>query len=203
MARTQAKAKVRTNRERPLGTAIAWGVAAAFGTGLLLFAVQMAVPSSAVHNFIDLLRHNPSATLPFSQLYQDWFAKIQVEEALLVTPLSLLCGGLTLGLLAPRYAARRRVLLSGAAMAFGVLVFCLAFTWIPSVLETNLLAASQGGMVARLAAPVSYIVRQTLWVAAWTAICVLGAALGLYLRDRRLPASPGSEAASGLRAVPR
>jgi MFS family permease len=198
-----ARAKIRANRERPLGTAIGWGVAATLGMALLIFAVLMAMPGSAVHNFFDLCLHNPSATLPFSQLYQDWSAKIQVEEALLVTPLSLLCGGLTLGRLAPRYASRRRVLLSGAMMAFGILVLCLAFDWVNAVHETNLLADSQGGMVARLSAPVSYIVRQTLWVAAWTAVCVLGAALGQRLRDRRLPVSAGSEAASGLRVVPR
>ena len=169
----------------------------------MIFAILMAIPTSALHNFFELCLHNPSATLPFSQLYQDWSEKIQTEEALLVTPLSLLCGGLTLGWLSPRYASRKRVLVSGAAMAFGLLIVCLAFAWGNAIHETNVLANSQGGLVARLAAPVSYIVRQTLCVLAWTAVCVLGAFLGLRLRDRRPPVSAGNDSAPKLRAVPR
>ena len=154
---------------------------------LVLFFILMAIPGSALHYFLQLCLHDASATLPFSQLYQEWSAKIEIEEIFLVTPLSLLCGGLILGWLAPRYVSRKSVLLSAAAMGIAILVLSLAFTWTTSVYETNGLAASEGGWVARLSAPLSYIVRQTLLVAAWTTVCVLGATLGLRLRDRRPP----------------
>ena len=173
------------------------------GVGLLLFAILVAIPGTDMLNYIHLCLHAASSTLPFSKLYQDWSAKIQQEEALLVTPLSLLCGGLILGRLAPHYASRKSVLLSGAAMAVGILVVSLAFTWSNAVYETNSLAASEGGWIARMTAPISYLVRQTLWVAAWTAVCVLGSALGLRLRDRRPPASEKPSSGPTLRAVPR
>ncbi len=181
-------------RERPLGTAIAWAVAATMGVSIVSFIVLMLVPNSALHNFFVLASRANSATLPLSDLYQQWQESIEREEALIVTPLSMLCGGLALGLLAPRYAPRRRVLLSGAAMATILLGVVLAFTWTEALIQSGLTNKNEGGLVAKKTAPPELIARQAAWTLGWIAICAVGTGLGLKLRDRRTHVEP--EAAS-------
>lgn len=198
MARTRGKAK---KRERPLGAAIGFGLLVTFGVALAIFIVMMLIPGTALHNLFRMSLYLSSATLPFDPLFQQWKEVVNREEALFVTPFSLLCGGLTLGWLAPRYATRRRVLLVSAAMALGILVVSLAFTWSDALVATNHLATSEGGYVARLVAPLDLIVRQSVWGLIWIAVCVLGAWLGLRLRDRRSP--QGNDAAPALHTAPR
>lgn len=181
-------------RERPLGTAIAWGVAAMMGVTAASFIILMLVPNSALHNFFVLASQANSATLPLSDLYQQWRESIEREEALIVTPLSMLCGGLTLGLLAPRYAPRRRVLLSGAAMAAILLGVVLAFTWTAALIESGITNRNEGGLIAKKTAPPELIARQAAWDIGFICICALGTGLGLKLRDRRTRVEP--EAAS-------
>ena len=54
--------------------------------------------------------------------------------------------------------------------------------------------------VARLIAPLDYVVRQSVWGVIWIAVCVLGAWLGLRLRERRrLPQE--NDAAPALRTA--
>lgn len=198
IARTRGKAK---KRERPLGSAIGLGLAVTFGVAVVIFLVQFLMPGSMLHNYFNLLLHAQSATLPFSPLYQQWAASLQREEALFATPFSLLCGGLTLGWLSPGYASRRRVLLAAASMALGILVVSLAFIWSDALFATNTLATHEGGHVARLIAPLDYVVRQSVWGLIWIAVCVLGAWLGLRLRARQ--SSHGNDAAPSLRVAPR
>ncbi|MDQ2799359.1 MAG: hypothetical protein M3Y13_06925 [Armatimonadota bacterium] len=198
MARTRGKAK---KRERPLGAAIGFGLLVTFGVALAIFMAMMLIPGTALHYFFQISLHQSSATLQFDPLFQQWKEDINREDALFVSPFSLLCGGLTLGWLAPHYAMRRRILLSAAAMAFGFLVISLAFTWSDALVATSHHATSEGGYVARLIAPLDLIVRQNIWDLIWIAVCVLGAWLGLRLRDRRSP--QGNDAAPALRAAPR
>ena len=197
MARTRGAARGRgraKRRERPLGVAVGLGLATVLGVGMLILVVQLLLPGTTLHLFWDLVRHNSSATLPLDPLYQDWGAKIQAEDDWVVAPLSLLCGGLVLGRLAPRYASRRRVLLSGAALGLGMLAASLGFTWPAAVLQQNALDRNEGGMNVVLTAPTELIVRQALFVLGWTAFCVLGTRLGLLLRDRA--PRPAAEAPS-------
>ena len=181
MGRTRAKAK---RRERPLGAAVGLGVLTAFGVGLLILIVELLIPNSTLHNFYLLAHHNASATLPLDPLYQEWADKIQEEDALLVTPLSLLCGGLVMGRLSPSYVPRRRLLIAGGLLGLGVLAVSLGFLWPTAILQQNTLNAHEGGQIVHLTAPVGLIVRQALFGAAWTALCVLGTRLGLHWRDR-------------------
>ena len=172
-----------------------------FGVALVILMVQYFIPGSALFNLAQMSLHTQSATLPFDPLYQQYEETINREECLFGTPFPLLCGGLTLGWLAPRYATRRRVLLTAAGMALGSVAVSLAFSWSESQYATNNLATHEGGHVARLAAPLNYVMRQSLWGVFWIAVCVLGAWLGLRLRDRRTP--QGNDAAPALRAAPR
>ena len=185
MAGTRGRAK---KRERPLGTAVGWGIAATLGAAIAMAAVQFLYPHSVLHDFYSLVHYNASATLPLDPLYQDWATTIQ-EDDVVETAVALLCGGFALGRLAPSYAPRRRVLVAGALMALGILIVSLGFVWTSAVINQNTLNAHEGGKQVALGAPLSLVFRQALVCFVQTAFCVLGAWLGLRLRDRRLTAA--------------
>lgn len=186
MARTRGTRGSAKRRERPLGTAIYLGLTATIGVGLVILLAQLLLPGSFMREYFELLRHSASATLPLSPLYQQLSEEVAREEALFATPFSLLCGGLVLGRFAPRYAARRRVLVAGALMAFGILAVSLTFLWVDTVYTTDLLNKHEGGTISHATAPLTYLLPQALWGLAWIAACVLGAWLGLWWRDRRV-----------------
>lgn len=196
-ARARGRAK---RRERPLGAAVGLALAAIFAVGLVLLVAQLLWPGSTVRNFFLLSLHASSATLPLDPLYQQYKESLNRQEALFDSPLSFGCGGLVLGLLAPRYATRRRVLITSALMALGLLVVLLGFTWIDALHNVNALADNEGGRVARLGAPLDYVLRQTLWGLGWTAVCVGGTWSGMRARDRRM--TPPIPAASGGIKIP-
>ena len=199
--RTTARTRRKAKRERPLGAAIGLGLAATFGVAVVILVVQYFIPNSSLYNLVQMSLHTQSATLPFDPLYQQYQESLNREECLFGTPFPLFCGGLLLGRLSPHYATRRRVLLAAAAMALGSVVASLVFGWSDALFSTNQIAGHEGGHVARLSAPLDYIVRQSLWGVFWIAVCALGAWLGLRLRDRR--SRPADDAAPALRAAPR
>ena len=191
---TRAKAK---RRERPLGAAVCAGLAVTLGVVLVILVVQLLLPSSFMRQYYELLRHSPSATLPFNSLYQQLSEKAAREEALFATPFSLLCGGLTVGLLAPRYAPKRRVLVAAGLMALGILVVSLSFLWVDSINTSNLLNTHEGGYISHPTAPLGYLLRQALWGMGWIAACILGAWLGL----RRHGPHPAQDDGKGVSPV--
>lgn len=207
MARTRGKerrARGRAKRrERPLGTAISLGLAATVGVGLVILLVQLLLPHSFMRQYYELLRHSPSATLPLSPLYQQLSEDAAREEALFATPFSLLCGGLALGRLAPRYAPRRRVLVAAGLMAFGILAVSVSFLWVDNLTTTALLNKHEGGTISHPTAPLGYLLRQALWGLGWIAACVLGAWLGLRWRDRRSPQDRSKGVPPPARPAPR
>ena len=172
-------------RELPLGAAIAYGLGAALAAGIVIALTLVLVPGTAAHQFFSLVSGIHSATLPLDPLYQEWSEKISEEETLFATPASMLCGGLTLGWLAPSYASRRSVLLSGGLMGFGVIATSIAFVWIAGVANQNALNHQQGGQQVIITAPPELIVKQAVAAVLWTAICVLGTWLGQRLRARQ------------------
>ncbi len=151
---------------------------------IFIVAIQFLEPRSAVREFYTLVHYNPSATLPLSQLYQQWYQDISNEDVP-GSAFSLLCGGLAVGWLAPSYASRRRVLLAGLGLGIGVPLVSLAFLWIGGIIEQNTMNVQQGGQQVAITAPLSLIVIQALLVAFWAAFCVLGTRAGLTLRARR------------------
>lgn len=180
-ARARGEAK---KREKPLGVAVALGLATTLAVAILIVAVQLLDPHSALHNFYALVRYNSSATLPLDPLYQKWYAEISEEDALFGSTFSLLCGGLVTGWFAPSYETRRRVLLSGLGLGFGLPLVCLAFQWIGGVLEQTTLNAHEGGRQVVITASPLLILTQALLVVVWAAFCVLGTRIGLWLRER-------------------
>ena len=195
MARAMRKQR---KRERTLGQAIGLAVAVTLGVGLLIFVILMLVPGTPLPNFYQLAHNNASSTLRTDPLFLQWMDKIDELEALLVTPLSLLCGGLTLGWFAPHYATRRRVLISAAAIALGLVTLSLAFLWPTAILQQDALNTHAGGTQVYVTAPAYVIRNQVFWGLIWTLVCVLGAWLGRYLRGqsaKRAVPSPTLKAA--------
>ncbi len=171
-------------REPPLGVVIALALAGTLAAGIVIALVLVLIPGTAAHQFYSLVSHVRSATLPLDPLYQEWSEKISEEEALFATPASMLCGGLILGWLAPSYVEKRRVLLSGALLGFGVVAASIAFVWVFGVLDQNALNHIEGGRQVSITAPPELIAKQIGFAIFWTAICVLGTWLGLRLRER-------------------
>ena len=181
---TDKKTRRAKRRERPLGAAVGWAVAASLGVGLLILGVQLLLPSSAVHNMFLLAHYNSSPTLRDDPLFQQWMDAINFEEAVFATPLCLLCGGLTLGWLAPAYAGRRRVLRVAALLAFALVASSLAFVWPAAIIQQNRLNEA-GGRIIQVGIPPELMVRQALWSVLWIAVCVLGAWAGLWAKGNR------------------
>lgn len=193
-AATRGKAK---KREKPLGAALALGLAATLVVSTLIILIQFLDPHSALHNFVLLVHYNASATLPLDPLYQKWYEQLSKEDVLYVSTFSLFCGGLVLGWLAPSYETRRRVLLAGTGLGLGLPLICLAFLWVGGVMSQNLMNAHEGGEQVGIAAPPSLILAQAGFVLLWAACCVLGTLLGRWLRERsRSARQSGSPTAS-------
>jgi len=169
--------------------AIGLGLMVSFGVGLAIFLIEIAIPGTSVRNIFDLIVHDSSATLVLGPLFQGYEFNFQREEALFVTPLALLCGGLTLGLTAPRVLKLMQVLWAAAGMSTGLLAVSLAFAWYVGLYETDQLARSEGGMVARQTAPPEYVLNLLLWHVSWVIVCVLGAYLGQRYRTMTAPVS--------------
>lgn len=184
MARVNSKSGHKAKkRERTLGQAIGLALGVTLGVALLIFAGMMCLPNSALHQFYLLAHYNASATLRDSPLFQKWMDEIDHQEVV-VTALSLLCGGLALGWLAPSYTPQRRILLSAAGISLGVVAVILAFLWPTAILNQNQLNANAGGTQDYVTAPFYVIRNQILWGVVWTAVCVLGAWTGRVLRTR-------------------
>lgn len=180
----RGKARRTKKREQPLGIAIALGLAATLAAGIVIALALVLIPGTAAHQFFSLVSHVQSATLPLDPLYQEWSEKISEEEALFATPVSMLCGGLALGWLAPSYVERRRVLLAGGLMGFVVIAVSIAFVWVFGILDQNALNHIEGGQQVSIAAPPKLIAWQAFFAVIWTACCVGGTWLGLRGRER-------------------
>ena len=186
MARTLEAARTRNKtkkREKPLGVAAALGLATTLGIAILVVGVQLLTPHTFVSNFFKLVHYNTSATLPLNPLYQGWYEQLS-EEDVPGTAFSLFCGGSVLGWLAPSYETRRRVLLAGTGLGFGLPVVCQIFQWSVGILEQNTLNAHEGGQQVYITAPPSLILLETVCFIGWTVSCVLGTRLGLWMRER-------------------
>ena len=179
----QGKARRGKKREQPLGIAIVLGLAATLAAGIVIAVVSVLLPGTPAHQFYSLAQHIHSATLPLDPLYQEWFEKMSEEDTLFGTPVSLLCGGFALGRLAPSYADRLRVLISGGLMGFGVIAAAVAFEWVSGTLSQSTLNHMEGGQQVNITLPSELIAKLIVVAIFWTAICVFGTWLGLLLRE--------------------
>lgn len=103
-----------------------------------------------------------------------------------------MCGGLTLGRLAPRYATTRRVLLTSTKVAFALVFAVVLFDWVYALIQDRLIDRRIGGFYNPITAPPDVILRQIVWAAVWIACWILGTWLGLRWRDRKPTSETGA-----------
>ncbi len=173
------RAASRLRRERTLFAAALWSAGVTVLVALGIFVAQWTTPGTALRNLIDLELYN-RAVRPDNPLMARFLTQVQTQEALYFTPLTMLCGGLALGCLAPRAAGKRRVL--GAALKVGltVLALCLLTSWGESLY-------AQGWHLRPHEIDRELLLVQGGLLLGWTAVYLLGTLLGLWARDRKQP----------------
>ncbi len=164
-AQARTEARRRRLQERSTVHAASLSALAVFVVGLTVFTVLAILPGTPVRNFWLLVTVNGQVS-PRSDLYQSLFAQIERQEVLFVSPLCLLCGGLTLGRLTPRRIPGLRLLRAAGIVAVGVVLACVIFRWglilygqqghlqageLNTQVEKTQLACSLGWIIAYLA----------------------------------------------------
>lgn len=147
------------------------------GVALLIGLIELALPTSALHNYYELVFVNGVVSSQ-SPIYQEMLAGVKRTDLLFVTPFSLFCGGLAFPFLAPRSATRPRVLRASVLVVAAITVGYLLLFW-GSVLDF-MHGRLQPGMV-----DAQTVLTQTAFGLAGIAAFVLGVFLGL--RRRRAP----------------
>jgi len=184
-AATRPQRKPRRFRpERSLATAAWLGAATVLAVALAVYAIKFAIPTSALHNFLELVVVNRQVS-PQSPIYQDLLAQNVREDTLFTSPFSLFCGGLALALLAPPRAERARVLRAAVAVPVAILLVCLCVYW------GSALTLSHGRLPPGLIDRRLVLTQTVVWLADIAAF-LAGAFLGLlWRRARRRPGADG------------
>lgn len=174
-------------RERPLWQAALWSVVVTMALGILTFQVAVQWPGTPLHNFWELMVVNGQVS-PTNPLIDQFLEQVRGPDVLIETLLCLLGGGIALGRLAPRSAARGSVLRAGVGGAALVVVIILTLSWTLEVVQLRG-HLSAGTIDAQLVAT------QFGWIVVWTLAYLVGTLAGLRWRDRQ--ASSAQDAAAG------
>lgn len=174
-ARIRRRERVQRQRERSPALAATLSALTFFLVALLIFIVEMNIPTHPVRNFFRLVAYGD--TTPGSQLYLQLMGQIEREDMFFVTPLSLFCAGLVLGRLTPRRIAPFRLLRIAAAVSFSVVAACILFRW-------GLILYGQHGHLRPGEIDTQLAETQTLCIVGWLIAYLIGAALGVLWRGR-------------------
>jgi hypothetical protein len=183
-ARQRRRARQQRARERSAVIAAGLSVAAILIVGLGYFFIEANIPGTAVRNFLLLVITNGQVS-PRSELYRALFAHIEMEDALIASPLSLLCGGLVLGRLIPSRFTRARLMRIATVVSVGVILAFMFFVW-------GLIIAGQHGHLRPGEVDTHKAWVQTACAFGWIAAYLVGAWCGVAWRDRRERAGAAS-----------
>lgn len=181
--------------ERSLLAAACLSALVFLGMALLIGLIELALPTSALHNFYELAFVNGQVN-PQSPIYQDTLDQVKRTDLLFATPFSLFCGGLSFPFLAPRSAARPRVLRASALVAAAITIGYLLLFW-GSVLDA-MHGRLQPGML-----DAQTVLTQTAFGLAGIAAFVLGVFLGLLGRSARRSPDADNPPSVNASAAPR
>ena len=174
-ARTRTYARQRRLRERSTVFAASLSASTVLLVGLLTFIVLTNIPGTAIRNFWLLVMVNGQVS-PSSELYRSLFAQIERQEALFVSPICLLAGGLVLGRLMPRRIPRPRLLRTAALVAVGVVVACVLFRW-------SLILWGQHGRLHAGEIDTQIELTQVVCSLGWIIAYLVGTWIGVQWRD--------------------
>lgn len=175
-----SKARRRARRrELTLGQAAARGAAVTIATAVAAFVALILTPNSALRQFWDLASNSVPVSSG-SPLRAQIMDAIQREDALLVFPLALLCGGLTVGRLAPRARRMRTVMKAGVGMGALIVLSVVGLEWGGKI-------AAQGGHLLPGQADRQLVLTLLGCALGWTLCSALGTRLGLFWREAAAP----------------
>lgn len=163
------------------------------GLGLLAFEADLHWPHSPLNNLWNLLIVNGQVSSD-SPLIAQLLGEVNRQDLAFLSYACLLGGGVALGWLAPRAAARRRVLLAAAGATGGIVLVCLALAW------SLQLWLQHGHLLPHQVDPL-LVGTQLGWALSWVLVYVAGTLLGLRVRDRRHAGRHAAEAAPGAPAA--
>lgn len=164
--------------ERSLAAAAWLGVLTVLVVAVIIFLVELLIPTSTVRNFCELVFVNGQVS-PLSPIYQQYMNDIERQDDLIVFPISLFIGGLVMGRLAPSRARRGRVLGTAAWVALAVILAALGMVWVPT------LVSSHGRLPQGADTP--YVLTLVAVMAFWAITFLAGAFGGLLWRNSRRP----------------
>lgn len=189
-AQTRKQARLQRERERTAITAIMLSIATVFVVALASFIVMANTHGSALFNLWKGLQADVPIS-PRSALYAQLLSQVEYQEALIITPLSLLCGGIALGrLISPKFT-RLRLLRVATAVSAGVLAACLLFRW-------TLIIAGQNWHLRAGEIDTRLELTQAACMVGWMVAYLLGTWLGVLWRDASHPREPKTPQISGI-----
>ncbi len=187
------KRRPRRVRERPLWAALLLSLLCVLALGLIAFEADLHWPNSPLNNLWNLLIVNGQVS-PDNPLIAQYLGAINRQDLVFFSYACLFGGGVTLGRLAPRTAARRRVLAAAGGATGGIVVLCLALAW-------SLQLRLQRGHLLPHQIDALLVGTQLGWAVSWVLVYMAGTVLGLKGRDRVNPAARGADTAGDARAA--
>ena len=156
--------------------AICWGITTTVLTALTAFIVLLATPHSVLSEFLSVSLNGPTLSQD-SALFQSWQSTLGTEDAI-ITTLSLIAGGFTIGLLAPsRYSLTGRAIAAAKAFSFVILA------WVVFVVVADLV--HMHNKIPRYLISTQYILTELGCFVGWIAASAAGGALGAWVRSMR------------------
>lgn len=178
----------RKRRERSLGAATRYGIAATIATGIIIFLVFVAIPNTSLNVFFRL-QTSSTPLMPSSELYLNLQNDMDRQEACIWTPICLLIGGLVTGLLAPKTVTIKT--LCARATYITLLVFLLA-----GLVTYGSIFAAQHGHLHGYYFPARIILVQLALLIPWSLACIAGALAGHRMSRRGVPVTPPRQTVS-------
>ena len=191
-SQARTRARLQRERERTPAFAVSLSIATIFLVALIAVIVMCNTYGTALYNLFQGLMAQTLS--PRSVLYGQIISQVEFQEAVIFTPISLLCGGIALGRLISTRFTRIRLLGIAATASAGVLMACLLFRW------TLLLVAQHGHLFAGEITS-RLVLTQIGCTVGWIAAYLLGTWLGVLWRDQGRPKIANSPAAAGIPAA--
>jgi len=161
----------RTKRPVSLGAAVALSVVVSIIVAIVYVLVSLAIPNSPESLLVQLVAGNESSELSSGLLYQNLWSQVFTQQMFIQMPLSMLAGGITLGLrLGESFGVRK--LYSWAAYC-GIFIFLASncFLWLGKLVNQGM-RLNAGDLTPQIA--VAYLFAFLLWVGLY----VCGADIG-------------------------
>ncbi|MGO8670116.1 MAG: hypothetical protein ACLQVD_01925 [Capsulimonadaceae bacterium] len=171
----------------PISAAMVLSFFACIATGCVATFVLYEIPDTPVHNIVELVRGNYWAGIMSSDLFQQFLDGVDWYELLVVSPLSMLALGITVGILLREDYGTAKLYRTAGFTAALTLLLALACDW-------TMQLSGQGWKLKVYNLPPSFIAAQLFGLVFWSGIAVIGAEIGRRLGLKRESQAPSPAA---------